>query len=139
MLPMQGLCMFRDVLYKVYSYILFFNLNLKCYLAHLKHPYVMYCLSDSIRAQVGSRTSTVQAMVYALMVCAHVMLPTWVRHVMFLCVQTIAAMTMESATMNCTAVTVKKGTEVSSFFYFHHILYHVSSDARVHLFLHKRR
>lgn len=82
----------------------------------------MYLLSDSIRAQVGSRMSTVQAMVYALMVCAHVMLPTWVRHVMFLCVQTIAAMTMESATMKCTAVTVKKGTKVSSFFYFLYIV-----------------
>jgi hypothetical protein len=80
----------------------------------------MYCSSDLIHAQAGSRMSTVQAMGYALMVCAHVMLPTWVRHVMFLCVQTIAAMTMESAIMKCTAVTVKKGIKVCSFFHFHH-------------------
>jgi hypothetical protein len=83
--------------------------------------------------------STVQAMVYALMVYAHVMLPTWVRRVMFLCVQTIAAMTMESATMKCTVVIVKKGTKVCSFYYFHHMVNPVFSNAAVPLFPHKRR
>lgn len=112
------------------SYYVQFNLHFKCYLAHLKDPHIVYCSSDSIHAQASSHMSTVQAMGYALMVCAHVMLPTWVRHVMFLCVQTIAAMTMESAIMKCTAVTVKKGIKVCSFCHFLHIVYNVSSDIK---------
>jgi len=63
--------------------------------------------------------STVQAMVCALMVSAHVMHHIWVKHVMFLFVQTIAAMVMESATMRCIAVTVKKGIRVCSVSCFH--------------------
>lgn len=62
--------------------------------------------------------STVQAMVCALMVCAHVMHIIWVMHVIFLCVQTTAATAMESATMKCTAASVKKGIKVRSLFNF---------------------
>lgn len=56
--------------------------------------------------------SAVQATAYALMVCAHVMHIIWVMHVIFLCVQTTAATAVESATMKCTAATVKKGIKV---------------------------
>jgi len=76
--------------------------------------------------------SPVQAMVCALMVCAHVMHIMWVMHVIFLCVRTTAATAMEYATKKSTAVTVKKGIKVRSLFNFCFLCQH--QNGVVHFF-----
>lgn len=95
------------------------------------HPPIVCLFSDWIPALAGSHMSTVQAMACALMACAHVMHIIWVMRVIFLYVQTTAATAMESATMKCIAVTVRKGIKVCSFLNFCcgcHITYNLHSS-----------